>query len=444
MSPPSLERRAFLTALPLALGGCGLWDRAFGDNKVPLPGERLALLPRQAGAIPDESIADLPIELPPPVQNAAWPVPGGTPSNVAGHVAAADSLAVAWRTGVGSGASARRRLLAPPVIADGRVFAADATGEVAALDLRDGRTLWRRDVRPPRTRSDLMGVGVACGEGKVFVASGLAEVVALDARSGEEHWRSALPAPSRGAVTVAEGRVIALTVEGQVVGLAAESGQRLWAHRGPAEATTLLGAPAPAIDEGVVLVGFPNGDAAALRLDSGRPIWTENLGLARGRPSIADIAAIRGRPAIDRGRGILTSSGGVTMAIDMRSGRRIWEREIASRESPCVAGDWIFLLSASEELVAMRRADGRVRWVAQLPRYRDPARRRDPILWTGPLLAGDRLVLAGSLGEAIAFSPYTGEPLGRQRLPDGVSVPPVAADGTVLLLTDGASVVALR
>ncbi|MFQ3622565.1 MAG: PQQ-binding-like beta-propeller repeat protein [Acetobacteraceae bacterium] len=433
-----------MAGLPLALGGCGLWDAAFGDTKPPLPGERVAVLPRQVGAVPDDSLADMPVELPPPVQNAAWPVPGGTPSNVPGHVAAADSLAVAWRTGVGTGASSRRRLLAPPVIADGRVFAADATGEVAAIDLRDGRTLWRRDVRPPRTRGDLLGVGVAFGGGRLFVATGLAEVVALDAGSGEALWRSALPAPSRGAVTVAERRVIVLTVEGQVVGLAAETGERLWTHRGPGEATTLLGAPAPSVDEGVVLVGFPNGDAAALRLETGRPIWTESLGTARGRPSIADIAAIRGRPAIDRGRGILASSGGVTMAIDMRSGRRIWEREIASRESPCVAGDWIFLLSASEELLAIRRADGRVRWVAELPRHRDPARRRDPILWTGPLLAGDRLVLAGSLGEAIAVSPYTGELLGRQRLPDGVSVPPVAADGTVVLLTDGAAVVALR
>lgn len=229
-----------------------------------------------------------------------------------------------------------------------------------------------------------------------------------------------------------------------MVAYSAETGERLWTHRGPSETTTLLGAPAPAIDDGIVLAGFPNGDIAAIRLDTGRAVWTEGIAGIRGRPSIADIAAVRGRPAIDRGRGIVTGAGGVTMAIDMRSGRRIWEREIPGRESPWVAGEWIFMLSESEEAAALRRADGRVKWVTPLPRFADEQRRRDPITWTGPLLVGDRLVVGSSRGEALALSPYTGEILGRQRLPDGVTVPMVVADQTVFLLTDGATLVALR
>ncbi|MFN7001378.1 MAG: PQQ-binding-like beta-propeller repeat protein, partial [Elioraea tepidiphila] len=153
---------------------------------------------------------------------------------------------------------------------------------------------------------------------------------------------------------------------------------------------------------------------------------------------------VRGRPAIDRGRGIVAGAGGVTMAIDMRSGRRVWEREIPGRESPWVAGEWIFMISASEEVAALRRADGRVKWVTPLPRFRDEERRRNPLTWTGPLLVGDRLVVASSRGEALSLSPYTGEILGRQTLPDGVTVSPVAAAGSVYLLTDGASLVALR
>ena len=439
-----LARRSLLAGLAPALGGCSLWDSVFADTKPPLPGERLAVLPREAAADPDPSLAEVPIELPPPVQNAAWPVPGGRPNNVPGHVAAADTLGVAWRTGIGTGASSRRRLLAPPVIAEGRVFAADATGDVTALDLRDGRKLWQRPVRAERTRGTLLGVGVAFAEGRVHVATGLAEVVTLAAGDGAERWRSPLPSPSRGAVTVSDGRVIVLTIEGEVVCFDASTGERRWLHKGPSEITTLLGAPAPAVDEGFVLVGFPNGDAAALRLDTGRLIWTEGLGGVRSRPSIADIAAVRGRPAIDRGRGFLASSGGVTMAIDMRSGRRVWERAIASREGPCLAGDWLFLLSAEEVMIALRRGDGRVKWATELPRWRDPQRRRDPISWTGPLLAGDRLILAGSLGQAVALSPYTGEVLGRQRLGSACSVPPVAADGTVVFLTDDATLVALR
>lgn len=442
--PPPLGRRALLAALPVATGGCGLWDWAFADPKRPLPGERRAVLPGEAEAAADPALAEVPVELPPPVPNRAWPVPGGAPSNVMGHLAAADRLALAWRAAVGSAGSRTRPLLAPPVVAEGRVYAADATAEVAALDAATGRTLWRADARPARNRGSLLGAGLAHADGRLFVATGLAELVAFAADSGAELWRASLPTPCRGAVTVAEERVILLTVEGEVLAFAAATGERLWSHRGPAETTTLLGAPAPAVAEGMVLAGFPNGDVAALRLESGRLVWTESIAGIRGRPSIAEIAAVRGRPAIDRGRGIVSGTGGLTMAIDMRSGRRIWEREIPSRESPWVAGEWIFLISVAEEAAALRRSDGRVRWVTPLPRFRDEARRRDPVTWTGPLLIGDRLVVASNRGEALALSPYTGEILGRQRLPGGVSVPPVAAEGTVYLLTDGAELLALR
>ncbi|WP_439577186.1 outer membrane protein assembly factor BamB family protein [Elioraea sp.] len=439
-----LSRRGLIAALPFATSGCGMWDWAFGDSKQPLPGERRAVLPGEAEAAADPSLADMPVELPPPVANPAWPVPGGTPSNVMGHLAAGDRLEVAWRTGIGTGGSRRRPLLTTPVVADGRVYACDATAEVTALDTASGRTVWRADARPPRNRGSLLGAGLAYADGRVFVATGLAEVMAFDATTGAEIWRSAMPTPTRGAISVADGRVVVLTVEGQVLAYAADTGERQWSHRGPAETTTLLGAPAPAIDDGMVLAGFLNGDVAALRLDTGRALWTEGIAGIRGRPSIADIAAVRGRPAIDRGRGIVAGAGGVTMAIDMRSGRRVWEREIPGRESPWVAGEWIFMISASEEVAAMRRADGRVKWVTPLPRFRDEERRRDPITWTGPLLVGDRLVVASSRGEALSLSPYTGEILGRQRLPDGVTVAPIAADGSVYLLTDGASLVALR
>lgn len=438
------SRRLALALLPAALGGCAVWDGVFGNSKKPLPGERRAVLPGETALEADASIETIEIALPPPARNADWPVAGGSASNVMGHLEAADQLSVVWRTGIGAGATTRRRLMAPPVAMDGRVYVADADARVTALDLASGSTIWRTSARPENASGPLLGAGVATDGRRVYVATGMAEVVALDVGSGAVLWRKALPGPSRGAITVAENRVIVLCVEGQMLALSPDDGTQAWQYRGPSEATTLLAAPAPAVEQGLVLAGFGNGDVAAVRLETGRIAWAEALAGGRGRPSIADLAAVRGRPAIDRGRGIVTGAGAVTMALDMRSGRRIWERDLAGRESPWVAGDWVFMISAAEDLVCLSRADGRARWVTPLPRFRDEQRRRDQILWTGPVLIGDRLVAAGSLGQAIAVSPYTGAIIGRQRLPAAVSVPPIVAAGTLLVLTDDATIVALR
>ena len=92
----------------------------------------------------------------------------------------------------------------------------------------------------------------------------------------------------------------------------------------------------------------------------------------------------------------------------------------------------------------MSQRDGRIRWIQQLPRFEDEEDRDGPITWSGPVLAGDRLILASSLGEAVSLSPYTGEVLGRVELPDGVYLPPIVANETLYVLTDSADLVALK
>jgi hypothetical protein len=60
------------------------------------------------------------------------------------------------------------------------------------------------------------------------------------------------------------------------------------------------------------------------------------------------------------------------------------------------------------------------------------------------VLAGDRLIVISSDGEALSVSPYTGAPLGRVEFPDGVFVTPTVADRTLFVVTDEAELIALR
>ena len=94
--------------------------------------------------------------------------------------------------------------------------------------------------------------------------------------------------------------------------------------------------------------------------------------------------------------------------------------------------------------MALSRRDGRIRWIQKLERFEDEEDRDGPIEWSGPVLAGDRLVLVSSLGEAVSLSPYSGEELGRIELPDAVFVPPILANETLFVLTDDARIVALK
>lgn len=130
----------------------------------------------------------------------------------------------------------------------------------------------------------------------------------------------------------------------------------------------------------------------------------------------------------------------------MRSGERIWERVIPSIQTPWAAGDFIYAVTIDAELLCLSRRDGKVKWIRQLRRYEDPKAktRKGIITWHGPVLAGDRLLLASTDERLFAVSPYTGDLIGQVSLPDKASVAPVVADGTLYVVTDDAQLIAYR
>ena len=79
-------------------------------------------------------------------------------------------------------------------------------------------------------------------------------------------------------------------------------------------------------------------------------------------------------------------------------------------------------------------------------RYLDPKARTNKgvITWWGPVLAGDRLLVASTDERMLAISPYTGDLIGTMELSDKAALQPVVADGTVYIVTEDARLTALR
>lgn len=416
----------------------------FGQAEEPLPGERISILVNERSLQADVAPGEANIILPAPSQNGEWPMTGGYANHAMHHIEVSDTLSEVWSSDIGSGADDDKRFVGPPIVAAGRVYTMDTESEVRAYSIEDGDRLWSTDLEDDIDDDDHIGGGLAYERDRVFVATGYGVVFALNATTGEIIWSENTKIPLRAAPTVRGGRVFISTVDNTLLVLNAQDGSTLWTHSGAQETASILGSASPAVESGIVIVPYTSGELFALRTDTGRVLWQDNLVSIRRTDSVASLSQIRGRPLIDRGRVIAISHAGVMAAIDLRTGRRVWSRQIGGAESPWVAGDYIFTITNDNELIAVSRDDGKVLWVLGLPKFEDPEDQEDPITWTGPLLVSDRLIVAGSTGEALAVSPYTGALLGVEELPDGIAVPPISAGGFVFFLADDAELAAYR
>jgi len=439
--------RNWSRSLVVGIAAFSLWgcDTFLGTSEEPpLPGKRISILVHEQTLEPDSATAGQAIVLPAPTPNPNWPQAGGYPNHAMHHIKVSGGIQEAWAVSIGAGSDSEDRLIAQPVVADGRIYTMDADSEISAFDAQTGDEIWTVEITPDEEDDGHVGGGLAFENGTVFVTTGFAEVVALEAKTGKILWRRKLEAPMRTAPTVRGNRVYAITLTNKLFALHGSTGETLWSHSGIEEVTSFLGGASPAVDSGVVIVPYSSGELVALKVENGQVLWTDSLSGNRRSRSTTTLSSIRGRPIIDRGIVVAISNAGQIAAINLRTGRRIWDRSIGGIESPWVAGNFLFFLTNDSELVAMSRRTGRVHWVQPLPQWEDPEDKTGRIIWTGPILVSDRLIIAGSSGEALSVSPYNGKILGKVEMPDGVTISPIVANDTIYFLSDDADLVAYR
>lgn len=427
--------------LPLSLAGCDIFDK----KKPPLVGERIPVFSDRKDIEPDKDAASIQVTLPAPVVNESWPQSGGFANYAMQHLAIGDSPQVVWTADVGSGSSSSRILTTPPVVADGKVFAKDAQSTVSAYTADTGQRIWSVTLKPEKARdTNEFGGGLAWYGGKLFVTTGFAEVFCLDPNTGTEVWTSMVSAPIRGAPLVFNDRVFTISIDNKLHAMAAVDGSDLWNFSALQEVAGYIGGNSPAGSGDMIVAPFTSGELVGLRVDSGRSVWNESLvGPRREARAFGNLADIRGRPVIDRGLVLAMGTAGTLTAIDLHSGQRQWERNVGGNQTPWVAGRFVFVVTGTADLAALERDTGKVKWVTPLSQYQDESRRK-PMIWAGPVLASDRLLVGGSTGEMLSLSPYTGEIIGKLDMRSPMRLAPVVANRMVFVLTDSGRLVALR
>ena len=435
-------RFAMLLTAAAMTAGCNPFKK--GAVKTPVVGERIAVLSGETDISVDSDTAAMPFALPEPTANEEWAQSGGNPSKSMGHVALGAAVGQAWSVSIGAGSDKQGRLISAPVVSGGRVFTIDTNGVVRASDARNGGTVWSARFGASGNRDSNYGGGVAVDGGRVYASNGLGHVAALDAATGAAAWTVKPGGPLRGAPTVADGVVYVISQDNQIYSLKAADGATNWSSAAALEIAGVFGSASPAVARGTVIAGFSSGELNAYRYENGRLVWQDALSRTSISTSVASLSDIDASPVIDGNQVFAVGKGGRMVALELTSGQRIWEQNVAGITTPWVAGDWVFVVTDEAKVVAMSRTTGKVRWINELPRWENPKGKKGLIYYSGPILAGGRLILAGSNGTLVYINPADGSLQSQTRIGGSVSVPPVVAGSQLYILDDRGRLTAYR
>jgi outer membrane protein assembly factor BamB len=179
-----------------------------------------------------------------------------------------------------------------------------------------------------------------------------------------------------------------------------------------------------------------------LRAEDGSEVWSDVVMGAQRQAAISVFTGIGGDPVSADGILYVAGSAGQFASFQLETGRRLWEQPISSVNMPWLAGDMVYVLTTDAQVIAMNRMDGRVKFVTQLPLYVNEETKQARFSWSGPVMAGNRLLVAGAHGEMAEINPQDGSVM-MTEIPDGVYTPPVVALGAAFMMTDSAKLYAL-
>ncbi len=435
-------------AATTALGGCAVIDGVRGDsgkkNNTPTIGNRVDILGIERDTEVDPALSGVAVTLPPAAVNEAWAQPGGNASKSPGHVELGQGLSRIWTAKV-TGANPRARLAASPVMSDGRIYVVDTTARVTAFDANTGAQIWsnaleiEKDGKPSR-----FGGGVSATGTNVFATNGVGDVASLAADTGALVWKKRPAGPLRGAPTLSNGNVYVMTQDNQIYALRQSDGEAQWNEAGPVSASGIFGVGAPAAAQGTIIAGYSSGELAAYRYENGRSLWSDTLSRTAMSTSVSTLTDIDADPVIDRGRVFALGKGGRMASYELVSGQRIWEINIAGISTPVTSGEWVFVMTDEARLLCVARSTGKIRWISKLQRYKNEKKKKKPISWYGPVLAGGRLVIANSHGAVWSVAPDEGTATEILDVGNDVSLAPIVANNILYILDDSGRISAFR
>jgi len=260
-----------------------------------------------------------------------------------------------WDVSAG-GSSDQNQLKLTPAMSQDLLFTPTPKGLIRAFNLSDGKEVWEQKLDVS------VSGGLSAEEGLVFLGGSDGEVVALAQTDGSQRWQTKVSSQILAPPHAHAGIVVVRTLDGKLFGLDRETGARLWVYERSVPILTLHGTSSPVIVEDIVIAGFDNGKLVGVELQSGKLLWEANVAMPHGRTELERMVDIDADPKIVDEIVYATSFQGRSLAMQLKTGRLLWEREVSSYSGLAVDDQAVYVSDDQSDLWALDRLSGASLW----------------------------------------------------------------------------------
>lgn len=324
-----------------------------------------------------------------------------------------------------------------PIIKDDKVFVLDTAGVLNAYNSSTEKRLWESQLFKKSFLKNYHTPRIGYADGKIFAIAGVNKITAANEVDGKVIWSKEISSIPISA-PVSDGKLVFVsTNNNKLYAFDANSGDLTWVQSGISRAAAIFGSADPVIHGDYLIVSYSSGEIYALQKQTGEVIWSEDLNLSKATSSNFYLNDIDATPLVKDGVVYSVGNGGLTAAIRLEDGNFLWRKEIAGIVDFWAAGGFLFVINNDDKLLAISKTTGGIKWISQLPELKKKGKPATKIVYSGLVMAGDKLLISRTDGQLLITSPLDGKIEKTIKIGKKISHPPVVVNGKIYLHSIG-------
>ena len=276
-----------------------------------------------------------------------------------------------------------------PINYDNAVYVASRSGQVKAVDLSNGHTIWDKNLSQSTlfsSKTALFSGGVSADDKYVYIGSERAVVYALDRNDGNVIWEK----PVRGEVLArpvsSADKLIIHTANGNLQALNRNTGADEWDVMLEVPPLSVRGNSTPIIAHGAAIFGDDTGHVNAYYINNGQLIWQQRISQPSGSTEIAKLNDVDSTPVIEGNLAYAIGYNGNVVALDLSNGQIVWRKEMGSTHSFVVDSQQLFVVDQNDNVRAVSKNGGAILWTQAGLLHRQLT---DPVIYENYIVVGD-------------------------------------------------------
>ncbi len=310
------------------------------------------------------------------------------------------------------------------------LFVSDASGKITALARHSGKIVWQSKTLARLTTN------VAVSAELAVVASADGQVIALRQQDGKPLWRVNVGNQVLAQPSITQDKVLVKTIHGEVIALSTANGQRLWSYAHEEPSLVLRRSSAVVYTKQWAIVGFADGQIAALALMDGKLQWLQPIATAIGVSEIERMVDLSADMLIAGNRLYAVTYQGQIASVELPTGRKLWQHALSSYTGMALAQGSLLTTNDEGEIWVFATQDGRVQWRQTTLKHRG---------LTAPAVLADYVLVGDAQGYLHVLARQQGKAITYTKISDAaLTGSPLVIDRFIYVISDDGKIAAYR